>query len=233
MIALTISTITKRLLLARSGGFCANPYCHQDLFPLFEEKKIQNVEELAHIIAESDKGPRGKSKLSIHTRNKYSNIILLCPTCHRKIDKFPKLYPTKTILNWKKDHEQKIINCFKIKKYKTRTSIRKEFLRLILSNQSVFESYGPDSKLAKTNPTETEQLWFRKSIDIIIPNNKTIQELVENHYNFLTQKEKSIFELWKRHKESFESNKLSQQITSALIFYPKQFNNLFNGKTTK
>jgi hypothetical protein len=54
---MSIEAKTKRLLLARSGGFCGNPNCNADLYPLFESREITNVEELAHIIGQSEDGP--------------------------------------------------------------------------------------------------------------------------------------------------------------------------------
>lgn len=107
---MAIKEKTKRLLLARSGGFCANPGCNINLFPLFENGEITNVEELAHIIGRKIGGPRGDEGLGLDKRDGYKNIIILCPTCHRKIDKFPNLYPTSVIREWKLEHEQKIKN---------------------------------------------------------------------------------------------------------------------------
>src|SRR5258707_461104 len=45
------------------------------------------VGEEAHIVAEEDNGPRGDPSMPISERNAYPNLILLCPTHHRVIDK--------------------------------------------------------------------------------------------------------------------------------------------------
>ena len=102
---MAISSKVIRLLLSRSGGYCGNPACHSDLFPFFEDKTITNVEELAHIIGQSKGGPRGNNSLPLEDRDEYENIILLCPTCHAKIDKNPELYPLKIVKKWKKEHQ--------------------------------------------------------------------------------------------------------------------------------
>ena len=62
---MAIKEKVKRKLLASSGGFCTNPECHNDLFPFFETGEITNVEELAHIIGQKEKGPRGGSDLPL------------------------------------------------------------------------------------------------------------------------------------------------------------------------
>lgn len=44
------------------------------------------IGEQAHIVAEEPGGPRGVSRLTPEQRNSYANLILLCPTCHTKVD---------------------------------------------------------------------------------------------------------------------------------------------------
>jgi hypothetical protein len=225
---MSISDKTKRLLLARSGGFCGNPTCNEDLYPLFENREIINIEELAHIIGQSEDGPRGDDELYLEKRDDFENIILLCPACHTKIDKFSHLFPTATIRNWKKTHEDRIKNLFVAPKFETRATAGKELKRILLVNKTVFNMFGPYSKKAEDNYLETELEWERKSINTIIPNNRKIEILLENNYHLLTENEKCIFEEWKLHRESFEYNKLSGDRTSALVIYPQSFNLILN-----
>lgn len=226
---MSIGTKTKRLLLARSGGFCANPSCHADLYPIFDNKEITNIEELAHIIEQSADGPRGDNELDLEERDDFENIILLCPTCHRKVDKFPDSYPTSTIRNWKHTHEEKIKSLFNAPKFDSRNGTRKELEKFLITNKAVFDAFGPYSKKAEENYLETELVWEQKSINTIIPNNRKIQAIIETNYEYLTSAEKSIFEEWKLHKESFEFNKLSGDRTSSLVIYPESFNSILNG----
>jgi len=223
---MSIEEKTKRLLLARSGGFCGNPNCNADLYPLFESREITNVEELAHIIGQAEEGPRGDEDLEIESRDDFNNIILLCPTCHRRIDKFPKLYPVLTIQDWKKNHENRIIELFKIPKFDSREKARKEIEKILLTNKIVFDTFGPYSKKAEENLIETEKIWEQKSIDTIIPNNRKMNALMERNYELLTEGEKYLYEEWKQHKESFEFNKLSGDKTSAIVIYPIAFNSI-------
>lgn len=61
--------------------------------------------EQAHIVAEEEGGPRGKSPLTAAQRNSYPNLILLCPTHHTKIDKAPDEYPVELLHQIKAEHE--------------------------------------------------------------------------------------------------------------------------------
>lgn len=93
-----------KLLWGRAGGLCN--ICK---IKLSEDKKTSNEAfpfgEQAHIVAEEDDGPRGKSTLKLEQRNSYHNLILLCPTCHTKIDKSPDDYPIELLHQLKSQHE--------------------------------------------------------------------------------------------------------------------------------
>lgn len=226
---MSISAKAKRIVLSRSGGYCGNPGCNADLYPLFDTENIINIEELAHIIGQSKEGPRGDDELALENRDNPENIILLCPTCHTKIDKFPNLYPVQTIRNWKELHENKIKNIFHTPKFSIRNEARKEIERLQITNKMIFDMFGPYSKKAEENFLEAGRIWIQKSINTIIPNNRKIFSIIENNYELLTDKEKPIYEEWKQHKEIFEYNKLSGDKTSALVIYPKSFDSILNG----
>jgi len=227
---MSISAQTKRLLLARSGGFCSNPSCNTDLFTFFKKGEISNIEELAHIIGQSNDGPRGKNTLSENERDQYDNIIVLCPTCHTRVDKHPDQYPNDVLLSWKKEHAERIASLFQAPKLPDRKAVRIELSKLLLTNKTVFDTYGPYSNLAKENGWDTEAMWEKRSIDTIIPNNRKIQSLIEVNYSFLNEDEQVIFEKWKQHKDSFEYNKLSGDRTAALTIYPVEFNQLLYDK---
>ncbi len=64
------------------------------------------VGEEAHIVAEEDNGPRGDPSMPVSERNAYPNLVLLCPTHHRLIDKeHGRHYPVALLLRMKADHE--------------------------------------------------------------------------------------------------------------------------------
>ena len=64
---------------------------------------------MAHIVAFRRAGPRGKSPLTAAERNEVSNLMLLCPPCHKLIDDNPDLYPVGTLQGFKRDHEARIL----------------------------------------------------------------------------------------------------------------------------
>lgn len=74
---MSINSKVQKLLYFSSGGFCQNPRCNKELYKFFESGKITNIEELAHIIGQSKKGPRGNNELDLLMRDEFDNIILI------------------------------------------------------------------------------------------------------------------------------------------------------------
>jgi hypothetical protein len=72
-----------KLLWSKAAGRCS--ICRTPLtYNSDHGSNVSHVGEQAHIVAESDNGPRGNSILSLEERNSYPNLILLCPTHHTR-----------------------------------------------------------------------------------------------------------------------------------------------------
>ena len=50
------------------------------------------IGEIAHIEGLNPDSPRYNPNMTNKERNSYVNLIILCPTCHTKIDKDPNYY---------------------------------------------------------------------------------------------------------------------------------------------
>lgn len=90
-----------KMLWARSGNRCA--ICKLELTPSGDR---ETVGEMAHIVGKRADGPRGGEGLPTEERDKYSNLILLCPTHHREIDKNEANWPSDKLRLVKTEHEQ-------------------------------------------------------------------------------------------------------------------------------
>src|SRR5271165_7276647 len=81
-----IRDLTRLLLVVRAGGRCEfddhNDYLFQHPLTLTPG----NFAQMAHIVAFQEEGPRGKSLLLPAYINDVSNLMLLCPQCHKLID---------------------------------------------------------------------------------------------------------------------------------------------------
>lgn len=97
-----------KILWARSAGRCSFPECKLKLIIENPETSDQIIGEVAHIIAKSQKGPRGIPDFNPEYLNSYENLILLCPNHHRLIDSFPEKYKSEILKEMKHNHEIRI-----------------------------------------------------------------------------------------------------------------------------
>lgn len=88
-------------LLFESGGLCSL-CCSNIYYDCFSRTQIQ-FGEYAHMIADSPEGPRGNER-SEELASDIDNIILLCPSCHSKVDKKPLLYPIEYLYKLRDSH---------------------------------------------------------------------------------------------------------------------------------
>lgn len=96
-----------KLLIALSGNECSFPKCKINLV---EDEAF--IGELVHISAAETGGPRYDINMSDDERRAFANLMLMCPTHHKIIDK-PALvhkYPVETLKKYKKSHEKKMEN---------------------------------------------------------------------------------------------------------------------------
>lgn len=102
------SSKTLKMLFALSGNRCAAPGCKEPIIaPGTDRSDAIVVGQIAHIFAVSEDGPRGKTGMIEKELNQASNLILLCPTHHVKVDGQHETYPAAMLTAWKTSHEKK------------------------------------------------------------------------------------------------------------------------------
>jgi hypothetical protein len=101
----------RKRLWARAGNQCAWPACRQEVV----EGSVKSaphgliIGEEAHIVSESDDGPRCDPNMSLPERNAYTNIMLLCPTHHTFIDKEEGIHYSVRLLHEIKDAHEALV----------------------------------------------------------------------------------------------------------------------------
>lgn len=93
-----------KILFAKSGNKCAFPGCPIQLIESVADKDAP-LGEMAHLIASEDFGPRADPSYPVEKRNEAQNLILLCPTHHAYIDKYPFQYSVDVLREMKRIHE--------------------------------------------------------------------------------------------------------------------------------
>ena len=100
------SKITLMKLWAISGGRCQFAGCNRRLYKDDLTWDEFNNSNIAHIVAASPDGPRG-SELSHELSDKLENLMLLCPSCHKRIDSNPIKYTVDFLRKMKCEQERK------------------------------------------------------------------------------------------------------------------------------
>jgi hypothetical protein len=100
-----IPNLTRILLFVRAGGRCEFDGCPHYLIEHPVTLKEGNFAEMAHIVAFRPDGPRGAIS---HPKNIHAltNLMLLCPQCHKLIDDHPQDYTRRTLVEYKQRHEK-------------------------------------------------------------------------------------------------------------------------------
>lgn len=98
---MAVSSRTHKLLWGRSHNMCA--ICRAELTEVDGPSRLVLGEE-AHIIAQSDAGPRGRAG-DRSDIDGYDNLILLCADDHKRIDSQPERYTVAWLKGKKSEHE--------------------------------------------------------------------------------------------------------------------------------
>jgi hypothetical protein len=107
---MTIKEKDQKLLWGRGAARCSFKECRAELTDTTPKEAGRVVlGEMAHIVGESEAGPRGKSVLTDDQRASYANLILLCSHHHTMIDKNPDKYPVELLHQIKTEHEQWVV----------------------------------------------------------------------------------------------------------------------------
>ncbi|MBC2593746.1 HNH endonuclease [Ruficoccus amylovorans] len=97
---MSISRPTIKRLFAKSNNQCAFPKCAA---PIIVNGVV--VGEICHIRARRKNGPRYDSSLSLKDKDDYPNLLLLCRTCHKRIDSDEATFTPELLAEIKALHE--------------------------------------------------------------------------------------------------------------------------------
>lgn len=194
-----------KLLWGRAGGYCSNPDCRTKVSEVGANGESFLTGEQAHIVARQAGGPRGQEGGG---SNAYENLVLLCPTCHTKIDKSPDgTYAVEMLLLWKEQHEAWVDSWSESKKMDTTAELMKFIVGLLDENKHYFDTYGPKSEIAARDPNSSAHVvWTARKLDTLLPNNGKIMQALEVNAAMIPDEMKAAVLMFKDHAQSYEQN---------------------------
>lgn len=172
-----------KLLWGRAAGICSNPGCRQKVSATSEDGSSYLTGEMAHMVAKHLGGPRANSQMGADI---YENLILLCPTCHTKVDKAPADFPLDLLADWKRAHEKWVDDSLAGPGFETVEKMLAAIEGMLSENYHYFAEYGPRSRRAEENPeSSAHAIWMARRLDVIIQNNRRILNILEANESFL------------------------------------------------
>lgn len=202
---MAISDKDLKKLWGLAAGRCSKPGCEEECVKFLDVNDPTVIGEMAHVIAKKPDGPRGVPNGDDDT---YENLILLCPTHHREVDKAPEgFYSVEKLLNWKKTHEERVRQSFLNPRFTDRTELATAIKRLLIQNRVIWRQYGPESEEAQRNPlSNLYQIWTLRKLSTIVPNNRKIISIIQENKDLFQINDLEACMQFIEHAEGFERN---------------------------
>ncbi|MDA3897365.1 MAG: HNH endonuclease signature motif containing protein [Desulfobacteraceae bacterium] len=202
---MNISDKDLKKLWGLAAGRCSKPGCQKECIKFLQANDPTIIGEMAHVIAKSPKGPRG---IMEGGKDEYENLLLLCPTHHREIDKAPEgTYPEGVLFEWKAKHEEWVRKLLEIPSYDNVQDLCLAIKKILIKNNISWKTFGPESSEAKRNPISNLKLiWDLRKLDMIIPNNTRMIQLIQNNEHLFSLSEYEAFVEFEEHAIAFERN---------------------------
>lgn len=220
-----ISEPTIKRLWGKAAGHCSYPGCEQNCLVQLDGQVLVVIGEMAHVIAKKPNGPRGRMGGG---EDLYENLILLCPSHHRLIDKAPaEEYPEETLLKWKIDHENKIEESLKAPRFQDRQSLNRYVQKRLIENHVCWEIYGPEGKIAKSDPNSgAGDIWPYRKLSLLVPNNRGIISAIKENFSLFSAEEYKVCCSFIEHAEGFEQGSIEP--INGIPRFPSGFEELFS-----
>lgn len=107
------STGVRQVVARKAMYICSNPDCLRVTGFSTKKAKPRAIAQAAHIFPASKHGPRRTDDATLPDgsavkRGDEENAIWLCLPCHYRVDADWEMYPADLLLEWKREHEQRV-----------------------------------------------------------------------------------------------------------------------------
>lgn len=180
------------------------------------------------MVAHSDVGPRADRAVPEEERSDPANIVLLCPTCHTKVDKAPDSFPAGDLFSKKTARATAVALVGGTPVFETRSDARQAVRAVLQRNRLIFDNYGPDAGNGSFPSTEEAQRWSRHVLEDIVPGNELVVAIVRINERLTTTEDRETAELLRLHTRDLAEKHLGQPVAAPARRFPTAAENLFN-----
>lgn len=224
----TIPVATRLRLFAEAAGHCQRPACLLPLFPV-ELGGDKHIAEMAHVIPHGDAGPRhGDRPEGDFDPDVFENLILLCPTCHTKIDKDPDGFPHDVLLDWKRNHLANLAAKQGVRAYGDREAVRTAVAAVLAENRAIWERFAPEhgAEFEYDPESEAAKAWEQRVRSVILPNHYLVQAIIEMNLGLATEAERRVFAEYREHVRGLSERHVGG-VAGRAIRFPEGMEGLF------
>ncbi|MBZ8135190.1 HNH endonuclease [Afifella sp. IM 167] len=224
-----IPMATKFRLFSEAAGHCQRPECLDALFPA-EMGGDKHVAEMAHVIPHGEGGPRHEDRpTGDFDPDKFENLILLCPTCHAKIDKDPDGFPRNVLLGWKQNHLAKLAVKQGIRSYDKRIEVRAAVAGVMAENKAIWDKFAPEhgSDFEYDPESEAAKAWGQRMRSVILPNHYRIQAIIHTNLRLATEDERRTFAEYLEHVRGLSERHVCG-VSGRAIRFPAAMESIFS-----
>lgn len=220
-----------KLLWSNAAGRCSFTDCNERLtVEQAAHSAPHTLGEMAHIKGKNKGSNRYDETQIYEQRDSYENLILLCPNHHTLVDKpeNEEMYTIDVLLKMKICHEASISKRLDSVKISDIDTLKDEISIYLAENRQVWFQYGPLSENAQKNPHSEEiyAIWVSERLSTIVPNNRIIVSLVNDHRNLFSRSDQAIVSHFLTHAESYEKWVNDEIPYHAVLNFPVDFENL-------
>lgn len=224
-----IPAATRLKLFSEAAGHCQNPDCLDALFPI-ELGGDKHIAEMAHVIPHGETGPRYEDRPEgDFDPDAFDNLILLCPTCHTKIDKDPDGFPRVILLGWKQNHVANLAVKQGIRAYDDRGAVRAAVAGVMAENKAIWNKFAPEhgSDFEYDPESEAAQAWSQRMRSVILPNHYRALAIIQANLELATEEERRTFAEYQEHVRGLSERHICGVIGRAIRF-PEAMEGIFS-----
>lgn len=190
----------------------------------------KHIAEMAHVIPHGYTGPRHEDRpFDDFDADTFENLILLCPTCHTKIDKNPEAYPRHLLLDWKERHLARLTLKQGIRAYDDREQARAAVAGILAENRAIWERFAPEhgADFEYDPESGTAAAWDQRVRSVILPNHYRALAIIEANLRHATEDERRTFAEYQEHVRGLSERHVCG-ISGRGIRFPEAMEGLFS-----
>ena len=157
------------------------------------------------------------------------NIVLLCPTCHTKVDKAPVAIHRPHCLQQGKASRRRSAN-WRCADFGSREQARHAVELLLERNGAAFRAFGPDPGDGSLGTAEQAANWSERVLDDIVPGSELIVAIVETNPDLATPGDRSAAALLRLHAKDLSGKHRGGEITAPALRFPEAAMAIFAGE---